>query len=186
MIATTTPKTMPLLADEVRADFPILNQQINGKPLIYLDNAATSQKPQAVLDAMVHYYQADNANVHRGVHTLSARATEAYEGARDKVAAFVNAASRDEIIFTRNASEAINLVAYAWGLDQLQKGDEIVLSVMEHHSNLVPWQLIAKRTGAVLKHVPLDKTQSFDLGAFNDLVTDKTKLIAINHVSNTL
>ena len=186
MIATTTPKTMPLLADEVRADFPILNQQINGKPLIYLDNAATSQKPQAVLDAMVHYYQADNANVHRGVHTLSARATEAYEGARDKVAAFVNAASRDEIIFTRYAIEAIILVADAWGLDQIQKGDEIVLSVMEHHSNLVPWQLIAKRTGAVLKHVPLDKTQSFDLGAFNDLVTDKTKLIAINHVSNTL
>ncbi|MGD1864692.1 MAG: SufS family cysteine desulfurase [Phormidesmis sp.] len=186
MIATPPPKTRPLLADEVRADFPILAQQVNGKPLIYLDNAATSQKPQAVLDAMVHYYQADNANVHRGVHTLSARATEAYEGARDKVAAFVNAASRDEIVFTRNASEAINLVAYAWGLSALGKGDEIVLSVMEHHSNLVPWQLIAQRTGAVLKHVPLSEDQSFDLDAFTALVTDKTKLVAVNHISNTL
>ena len=186
MIATTVPKTLPLLADEVRADFPILAQQINGNPLVYLDNAATSQKPQAVLDAMLHYYQADNANVHRGVHTLSARATEAYEGARDKVAAFVNAASRDEIVFTRNASEAINLVAYAWGLSELKKGDEIVLSVMEHHSNLVPWQLIAQRTGAVLKHVPLDGTQSFDFEAFKGLVTDKTRLVAVNHISNTL
>jgi cysteine desulfurase / selenocysteine lyase len=175
-----------LLADEVRADFPILQQQINGHPLVYLDNAATSQKPQAVLDAMAHYYQVDNANVHRGVHTLSARATEAYEGARDKVAAFINAASRDEIVFTRNASEAINLVAYAWGLSELQAGDEILLSVMEHHSNLVPWQMIAQRTGAVLKHVPLNESQSFDLAAFKQMMTNKTKLVALNHVSNTL
>ncbi|MEL6552549.1 MAG: SufS family cysteine desulfurase [Cyanobacteria bacterium J06621_11] len=191
MTAIVTPNTTPnitgpLLANEIRADFPILAQQINGKPLVYLDNAATSQKPQAVLDAMLHYYQADNANVHRGVHTLSARATEAYEGARDKVAAFVNAATRDEIVFTRNASEAINLVAYAWGLSELQPGDEIVLSVMEHHSNLVPWQLIAQRTGAVLKHVPLTSTQEFDLEAYYSLVTSKTKLVAVNHVSNTL
>ncbi len=184
MSATTI--TPVLLANEVRADFPILNQTINGKPLVYLDNAATSQKPQAVLDAMVHYYEADNANVHRGVHTLSARATEAYEGARDKVAAFINAASRDEIVFTRNASEAINLVAYAWGLSNLEKGDEVLLSVMEHHSNLVPWQLIAQRTGAVLKHVPLTDTQEFDLAAFNQLINDRTKLVAVNHVSNTL
>lgn len=182
----TAPRTTLTLADEVRADFPILHQEVNGKPLVYLDNAATSQKPQAVIDAMVHYYQADNANVHRGVHTLSGRATEAYEGARDKVAAFVNAASRDEIVFTRNASEAINLVAYAWGLSQLERGDEILLSVMEHHSNLVPWQLIAQRTGAELKHVPLTATQEFDLDAFKQLVTDKTKLVAVNHVSNTL
>lgn len=184
MPTTTLQKT--LLADEVRADFPILHQQVNGQPLVYLDNAATSQKPQAVLDAMTHYYEADNANVHRGVHALSARATEAYEGARDKVAAFVNAASRDEIVFTRNASEAINLVAYAWGLSELAPGDEILLSVMEHHSNLVPWQLIAKRTGAVLKHVPLSETQGFDLEAFKQLVNDKTKLVAVNHISNTL
>lgn len=186
MTATIATKSVSLLANEVRADFPILAQQINGKPLVYLDNAATSQKPQAVLDAMQHYYLADNANVHRGVHTLSARATEAYEGARDKVAAFVNAASRDEIVFTRNASEAINLVAYAWGLSELQKGDEILLSVMEHHSNLVPWQLIAQRTGAVLKHVPLSDNQTFDLDAFTQLMTNKTKLVAVNHVSNTL
>ncbi|MEL6158938.1 MAG: SufS family cysteine desulfurase [Cyanobacteria bacterium J06623_5] len=186
MTVTSAPPVRSLLADEVRADFPILHQQVNGKPLVYLDNAATSQKPQAVLDAMLHYYQADNANVHRGVHTLSARATEDYEGARDKVAAFVNAASRNEIVFTRNASEAINLVAYAWGLSNLQKGDEILLSVMEHHSNLVPWQLIAQRTGAVLKHVPLTQTQEFDLAAFKALIGEKTKLVAVNHISNTL
>ena len=186
MTLTTTPKPSLTLADEVRADFPILHQQVNGQPLVYLDNAATSQKPQAVLDAMLHYYQTDNANVHRGVHTLSSRATEAYEGARDKVAAFVNAASRDEIVFTRNASEAINLVAYAWGLSELQSGDEIVLSVMEHHSNLVPWQLIAQRTGAILKYVPLTDTQEFDLAAFKQLISDKTKLVAVNHISNTL
>ncbi|MFK8183244.1 MAG: SufS family cysteine desulfurase [Phormidesmis sp.] len=182
----SAPAKPTLLADEVRADFPILNQEVNGHALVYLDNAATSQKPQPVLDAMAKYYTADNANVHRGVHTLSARATEAYEGARDKVAAFVNAASRDEIVFTRNASEAINLVAYAWGLSELNQGDEVVLSVMEHHSNLVPWQLIAQRTGAVLKHVPLREMQEFDLAAFKALVTDKTKLVAVNHVSNTL
>ncbi|MGC1310135.1 MAG: SufS family cysteine desulfurase [Phormidesmis sp.] len=186
MPTTVAPTKPRLLADEVRADFPILHQEVNGKPLIYLDNAATSQKPQAVLDAMLHYYQADNANVHRGVHTLSGRATEAYEGARDKVAAFINAASRDEIVFTRNASEAINLVAYAWGLSTLQKGDEIVLSVMEHHSNLVPWQIIAQRTGAVLKYVPLTPSQAFDLEAFKQLVGNQTKLVAVNHVSNTL
>lgn len=190
MTLTTAPQKtaspVGLLADEVRADFPILQQDVNGQPLVYLDNAATSQKPQAVIDAMVNYYQADNANVHRGVHALSARATEAYEGARDKVAAFVNAASRDEIVFTRNASEAINLVAYAWGLSELKQGDEILLSVMEHHSNLVPWQMIAQRTGAVLKHVPLSDTQTFDMAAFKQLITDKTKLVAVNHVSNTL
>lgn len=182
-VSTITPV---LLANEVRVDFPILHQSINGKPLVYLDNAATSQKPRSVLDAMVHYYEADNANVHRGVHTLSARATEAYEGARDKVAAFINASSRDEIVFTRNASEAINLVAYAWGLSNLEKGDEILLTVMEHHSNLVPWQLIAQRTGALLKHVPLTDTQELDIAAFHRLVGNKTKLVALNHVSNTL
>ena len=174
------------LADEVRSDFPILDQTVNGKPLIYFDNAATSQKPQVVLDALVDYYNQDNANVHRGVHTLSARATAAYEATRDKVAAFINAASRDEIVFTRNASEAINLVAYAWGLSTLKPGDEVILSVMEHHSNLVPWQLVAQRTGAVLKHVRLTETQEFDLEHFQELLCDRTKLVAINHVSNTL
>ncbi len=174
------------LADEVRSDFPILDQTVNGKPLVYFDNAATSQKPQVVLNALVDYYNQDNANVHRGVHTLSARATTAYESTRDKVAAFINASSRDEIVFTRNASEAINLVAYAWGLNNLKAGDEVILSVMEHHSNLVPWQLVAQRTGAVLKHVRLTDTQEFDLEHFQELLCERTRLVAINHISNTL
>ncbi|MEO0455862.1 MAG: cysteine desulfurase [Cyanobacteria bacterium P01_A01_bin.114] len=179
----TTTKT---IADEVRADFPILHQEVNGKPLVYFDNAATSQKPKAVIEAIDRYYQQDNANVHRGIHALSARATEAYEATRDKLARFINAASRDEIVFTRNASEAINLVAYAWGLNTLKPGDEIILSVMEHHSNLVPWQIVAQRTGAVLKHVQLTDEQTFDLDHFKQLISDQTKLVAINHISNAL
>jgi cysteine desulfurase / selenocysteine lyase len=174
------------LASQVRADFPILHQRVNENPLVYLDNAATSQKPRQVLEALQHYYEFDNSNVHRGVHTLSARATAAYEEAREKVARFVNAASHQEIIYTRNATEAINLVAYAWGLNTLQCGDEIILSVMEHHSNLVPWQIIAQRTGAVLKFVELTPDESFDLDQFRSLVSDKTKLVAVVHVSNTL
>lgn len=174
------------LAAQVRADFPILHQQINENPLVYLDNAATSQKPLAVLKALQHYYEQDNANVHRGVHTLSGRATNGYEAARDKVAAFVNAASRQEIVFTRNASEAINLVAYTWGVQNLQPGDEIILSVMEHHSNLIPWQLLAQRTGAVLKFVELTETQEFDLTQFKSLLSNKTRLVSVVHVSNTL
>jgi cysteine desulfurase/selenocysteine lyase len=174
------------LAAQVHADFPILQQQIHGKPLIYLDNAATSQKPKVVLQALEDYYQGYNSNVHRGAHTLSAKATDAYEAARDKVAAFVNAASRDEIVYTRNASEAINLVAYSWGTGNLQPGDEIILTVMEHHSNLVPWQMLAQRTGAVLKFVELTATQEFDLEQFQSLISDRTKLVAVNHVSNTL
>jgi cysteine desulfurase/selenocysteine lyase len=174
------------LAQQVRVDFPILHQEVNGHPLIYFDNAATSQKPVPVLESLQHYYRCDNANVHRGIHSLSARATDAYEGARDKVAAFVNAASRDEIVFTRNASEAINLVAYSWGMANLQPGDEIILSVMEHHSNLVPWQFVAQRTGAVLRFVGLSSDQGFDLDQFRTLLNDRTRLVAINHVSNTL
>jgi cysteine desulfurase/selenocysteine lyase len=174
------------LADRIRADFPILHQEVQGKPLVYLDNAATSQKPLAVLDALRNYYEKDNANVHRGAHTLSARATEAYEKTRDKVASFINAASRQEIVFTRNASEAINLVAYSWALNTLQPGDEILLTVMEHHSNFVPWQIIAQKTGAVLKHVGLTQTQEFDLEQFKGLISEKTKLVSVVHVSNTL
>ncbi len=174
------------LADRVRADFPILDQRVYDHPLVYLDNAATSQKPRAVLDALHQYYEQDNANVHRGVHALSARATDAYEGARDKVAAFVNARDRNEIVFTRNASEAINLVAYSWGMTSLQAGDEIILTVMEHHSNLVPWQFVAQRTGAVLKFVELDAHEGFDLAGFEALVSDRTQLVAVAHVSNTL
>jgi cysteine desulfurase/selenocysteine lyase len=174
------------LAAQVRADFPILHQQIHGKPLVYLDNAATSQKPIAVLDAIRNYYELDNANVHRGVHTLSSRATDAYEGARDKIAAFVNAASRQEIVYTRNATEAINLVAYSWGMSNLQRGDEIILTVMEHHSNLIPWQFVAQRTGAELRFVHLTETEEFDLEHFKSLLSDRTKLVSVVHVSNTL
>ena len=174
------------LGDRVRGDFPILHQKVNDNPLIYFDSAASSQKPQAVLDVLQHYYKRDNANVHRGAHTLSGRATDAYEGARDKVAGFINAASREEIVFTRNASEAINLVAYSWGLANLNPGDEIILSVMEHHSNIVPWQLIAQKTGAVIKYVELTSTEEFDLEQYQSLLSDKTKLVSLVHVSNTL
>jgi len=174
------------LALKVRQDFPILHQSIHDHPLVYLDNAATSQKPQAVIDTLRDYYERYNSNVHRGVHTLSGLATDAYEGAREKLAKFVNAASHQEIVYTRNASEAINLVAYSWGLNTLQPGDEIVLSVMEHHSNLIPWQFVAQRTGAILKFVELDATESFDLNHYESLVGDRTKLVSIAHVSNTL
>ncbi len=178
--------TEKTLGDKVRKDFPILHQEIHDKPLIYLDSAATSQKPQQVLDALLNYYQKDNANVHRGAHTLSNRATDAYEGARDKVAKFINAKHREEIVYTRNASEAINLVAYAWGLVNLHKGDEIILSVMEHHSNLVPWQIIAQKTGAVIQYIQLNEQEALDLDSYKSLLSNKTKLVSVVHVSNTL
>jgi len=179
----TTTKT---LADQVRHEFPILSQRVHGKPLVYLDNAATSQKPFLVLNTLRDYYEQFNANVHRGAHTLSAKATDAYETARDKVAKFINANSRQEIIYTRNATEAINLVAYSWGMNHLNPGDEIILSVMEHHSNIVPWQFVAKKTGAVLKFVELTPEGTFDLIQFQNLISAKTKLVSVVHVSNTL
>jgi len=178
--------TTQTLAAQVRPHFPILEQEVNDHPLIYLDNAATSQKPQVVLDTLQSYYTKDNANVHRGAHTLSVRATEAYEAVRDRLKVFINAHSRQEIIYTRNATEAINLVAYSWGLNTLKAGDEILTSVMEHHSNLVPWQMIAAKTGAVIKFVGLDESQSLDLSQFKDLLSEKTKLVALVHISNTL
>jgi cysteine desulfurase / selenocysteine lyase len=174
------------IAHRVRRDFPILHQEVNGKPLVYLDSAATSQKPLFVLDTWRQYYEGYNANVHRGAHTLSAKATDAYEAARDKIAAFVNANSRNEIIYTRNASEAINLVAYSWAMNNLKAGDEIILSVMEHHSNLVPWHFVAQKTGATLKHVELTEEETFDFEQFKKLISDKTKLVSVVHVSNTL
>jgi cysteine desulfurase / selenocysteine lyase len=182
-MTVTHPQT---IADKVRDDFPLLKQKIHGKPLVYLDNAATSQKPLAVLETLQHYYQWDNANVHRGAHSLSNRATTAYENARDKIAQFINAKSRNEIVYTRNASEAINLVAYTWGLSNLQKNDEIILSVMEHHSNIVPWQMIAEKTGAIIKFVELTDEQELDFTQYQSLLSDKTKLVSIVHVSNTL
>lgn len=174
------------LGEKVRKDFPILQQEIHGKPLIYFDSAASSQKPQQVLDALLNYYQKNNANVHRGAHSLSNRATDAYEGARDKVAQFINAQSREEIVYTRNASEAINLVAYSWGLANLNQGDEIILSVMEHHSNIVPWQIVAQKTGAVIKWIQLNEQEELDLECYKALLSAKTKLVSVVHVSNTL
>jgi len=177
---------LPTLAATVRKDFPILAQTINGHPLVYLDNAATSQKPQAVLQALMNYYEKDNANVHRGAHQLSMRATESYEESRNKVAQFINAKFRQEIVFTRNATEAINLVAYSWALNTLKAGDEIITTVMEHHSNFVPWQQVAAKTGAVLKFVELSEEEGFDLDYFQGLLSNKTKLVAVVHISNTL
>ncbi len=174
------------LGEKVRDDFPILHQKIHDYPLVYLDNAATSQKPLAVINTLSNYYLEYNSNVHRGVHTLSSMATDAYEGTRDKIAKFINAASRNEIVYTRNASEAINLVAYTWGLSNLQAGDEIILSVIEHHSNLVPWQIVAQKTGAVLKFVELNDRQAFDFMQYQTLISPRTKLVAVGHVSNTL
>eukprot|EP00879_Flechtneria_rotunda_P003225 GHRR01003448.1.p1 GENE.GHRR01003448.1~~GHRR01003448.1.p1 ORF type:complete len:289 (+),score=84.38 GHRR01003448.1:110-976(+) len=181
--------TEPLtsLAARIRQEVPILDQQVNNKPLVYLDNAATSQKPLAVIDAMDSYYRQYNSNVHRGVHYLSAKATTAYEDARAKVARFINAKTDREIVFTRNASEAINLVAMTWGLTSIKAGDEIILSIAEHHSNLVPWQIVAQKTGAVLKHVGLTQDmQELDMQHLRELVTPRTKLISLVHVSNML
>ena len=174
------------IADQVRDDFPLLKQKIHGKPLVYLDNAATSQKPLAVIKALEHYYEFDNANVHRGAHSLSNRATAAYEGARDKVAKFIHAKSRNEIVYTRNATEAINLVAYSWGLNHFKPGDEIILTVMEHHSNIVPWQIIAQQTGAVIKFVGLTDEQELDFAQYQSLLSEKTKLVSVVHISNML
>jgi len=170
----------------IRKDFPILDQQVNGYPLVYLDNAATSQKPIQVIDAVANYYRKDNANVHRGVHRLSQRATDAYEGAREKVRDFVNAKSDKEIIFVRGATEAINLVAQSFVRPQLQADDEILISHMEHHANIVPWQILCEQTGAKLKVIPMTDTGELDLSQFDDLLSTKTKVLAIGHVSNAL
>jgi cysteine desulfurase/selenocysteine lyase len=170
----------------IREEFPILKQQVHGHPLIYFDNAASSQKPRAVLDSLRHYYEHDNANVHRGLHLLSTRATEAYEAARAKVARFLNAQNEDEIIFTRGTTEGINLVANTWGVKFLREGDVILLTEMEHHSNLVPWQLLAERTGARLRFVPVQEDGTLELGALDRVLTPEVKLFAFAHISNSL
>ncbi len=169
-----------------RRDFPALDQSVHGESLVYLDNAATTQKPTAVIEAISRYYREDNANVHRGIHELSRRATEAYEGARSRVATSLNAASPSEIIWTRGTTEAINLVAQAWGMDHLELGDEILLSILEHHSNIVPWQLIARRTGARLRYIEIDDDGEWILDDLPELLSPKTKIVALNHVSNAL
>src|SRR5689334_6154966 len=170
----------------IRGDFPALAMQVYGKPLVYLDNAASAQKPQAVLDRLDFAYTNEYANVHRGLHYLANAATEAYEGAREKVRAFLNAGRKEEIIFTRNATEAINLVAYTFGRERIKPGDEIVLSIMEHHSNIVPWHFLRERQGAVIKWAPIDDDGNFLLDEFERLLTDRTKLVAVTHMSNVL
>ncbi len=170
----------------IRDDFPILRQEVNGHPLVYLDNAATTQKPRAVIDALVHYYETTNANIHRGIHTLAVRATNDYEAVRAKTARHIGATNDQDIVFTRNTTESINLVARAWGDANLSEGDEIVLSLMEHHSNIVPWQLLAARTGAVLRYADIDEQGELDLDALRDLIGPRTKVVSIVHMSNVL
>jgi cysteine desulfurase/selenocysteine lyase len=173
-------------AEAVRREFPILDQQVHGKPLVYLDNANTTQKPLSVLEALDHYYRADNANIHRATHLLSERATRAYEGARERIARFFNTRETAEIVFTRGCTEAINLVAYSFARPRLKPGDEILVSRMEHHSNIVPWQIVAEQTGAVLKVVPIDEQGVLDMAAYQQLLGPRTAIVSMIHVSNAL
>ncbi len=172
--------------DAIRADFPILSREVHGKPLVYLDNGASAQKPQAVIDAVNHVYSNEYANVHRGLHFLSNAATEAYENSREIVRKFLNAPSVDEIIFTKGTTEAINLVAYGWAMKHLSEGDEIVLTIMEHHSNIVPWHFLRERMGVKLKWVYVDDDGSFNIDTFKEAISENTKLVAITHMSNVL
>jgi cysteine desulfurase/selenocysteine lyase len=176
----------PLDVERVKRDFPILQRQVHGQPLVYLDNSATTQRPNCVIDAICDFYRGCNANVHRGVHTLSSEATDAYEEARNKVARFIGADSSESIIFTRNTTESVNLVAHSWGRRHLREGDEILLSVMEHHSNLVPWQMLAEAVGCRLRFLDIDEEGHLQLDHLDDLLTDRTRLVAISHVSNVL
>jgi cysteine desulfurase/selenocysteine lyase len=178
--------TPPIDVERIRQDFPLLQQRIRGKPLVYLDNAATSQKPQSVIDAVTRFYTSENANIHRGVHYLSERATDAYDLVREKVARFVNARSRREIIFTRGTTEGINLVAQSYCRPILKPGDDIVITAMEHHSNIVPWQLVCEQTGARLRAAPFNDAGELDVEAFERLLSDRTRLVSVVHVSNAL
>ncbi len=172
--------------ETIRKDFPILAREVYGKPLVYLDNGASAQKPQVVIDAVKHAYEREYANVHRGLHFLSNAATDAYEAARETVRDFLNAGSVDEIIFTKGSTQGINTVAYGWGMENIEEGDEIVLSIMEHHSNIVPWHFIREKKGAKLVWAPVDDQGAFHLDDFEKCLTDRTKLIAITHMSNAL
>ncbi len=171
---------------KIREEFPILHQEVNGKPLIYFDNAATNQKPQRVIDALVHHYQKDNANIHRGIHTLAERSTSAFEATRKAVQEFINANEAEEIIFTKGTSESINLVASSFGRKFLNEGDEVLISAMEHHSNIVPWQMICEERGATLKVMPINREGDIILEEVDALLSEKTKLVAFNHASNSL
>lgn len=184
MITETTIPSLDIAA--IRRQFPVLQREVKGHPLVYLDNAATSQKPKVVIDALVDYYSGYNANIHRGIHTLAEEATAAFEATRDTVARFINAASREQIIFTRGTTESINLVAQTWGRQQVNKGDEIIISGMEHHSNIVPWQLLCLEKEAVLKVIPVLDNGELDLEAYKALLSPRTKIVSIVHVSNAL
>ena len=186
MSSATESTTTGYDVTQVRADFPALHQDVKGRPLVYLDNAATAQKPAAVIDAVAEHDRRDNANVHRGVHTLSMRATDAFEGARAKLQRFVNANSVEEVLFTRGTTEGLNLVAQSWARPRLGSGDEILVSQMEHHSNIVPWQLVAEQTGAKVRMLPIDDRGCLELERLPELLTERTKLVAIGHVSNAL
>jgi len=179
-------KPLPFDAERVRADFPILNQEVNGHPLVYLDNAATTQKPRAVIQALVDYYEQDNSNVHRGAHALADRATQKFEAARAKVAAFINAPEARQVIWTRGTTESINLVASSWGRANLQAGDRVLVSAMEHHSNIVPWQLIAAEKGACVEPIPVDADGTLDMAALESMLDERVRLVACGHVSNAL
>ncbi len=185
-IKEKTEKTEGFNIEKIRKDFPILSQKVFGKPLIYFDNAATSQKPKAVIDALVKYYSEYNANIHRGVHQLSQKASEAYDGVREKVRKLINAKSEKEIIFTRGATESINLVASSWGRKNISEGDEIIVSAMEHHSNIVPWQILCDEKRATLKIIPMNDAGELLMDEFVKLLSSKTKLISIVHTSNSL
>jgi len=178
--------TTRLDIERIRTQFPVLNQQVNGKPLIYLDNAATNQKPKRVIDALAHYYEKDNANIHRGIHTLAERATKAYEATRHAMQEFINAKHVGEIIFTRGVTESINLVAASYGRAFLKEGDEVIISGLEHHSNIVPWQMICEEKGAILKVIPVTEIGEMDLEAYRLLLSSRTKIVAVNHASNSL
>jgi len=179
-------KTNILDIEKIRSDFPILSREVNGKPLVYLDNGASSQKPQQVIDVISHYYEHENSNIHRGIHTLSQEATTAYEDSRKTVQKFINAEHDHEVIFTAGTTDSINLIASSFGKKFLEKGDEIIISTMEHHSNIVPWQMICEEKGAILKVVPINDKGEFLMEEFEQLLTEKTKLVAVTHISNTL
>jgi cysteine desulfurase/selenocysteine lyase len=185
METLTQPKQL-IDVEAIRQQFPILNRMVKGRPLVYLDNAATTQKPLAVIEALTHYYSHYNANIHRGIHSLAEEATAAFEATRDAVQAFIGAAHREEIIFTRGATEGVNLVAYTWARQNLKAGDEVLVSGMEHHSNIVPWQIIAGQNGAKVIPIPVQEDGTLDLEAFQKLLNPKTKLLAIVHASNSL
>ncbi len=185
-MASTAATAVQLDIEKIRQEFPVLHQQVNNRDLVYFDNAATTQKPKQVIDSLVGYYEGYNANIHRGIHTLAEKATKAYEDTREAMRAFINAAHAEEIIFTRGVTESINLVAYSFGRAFIKQGDEIVISALEHHSNIVPWQMVCEEKGAQLKVIPVTDAGELDMLAYRSLLTNKTKLVAVNHASNSL